>query len=307
MRISETCIAVAAVLALGATPSLAFETTRSAPAGPMPVLNLEAPRPVPPAPVMSVDPRAAVPPPSGLAMDVQRGVTSPSIAEATRCGMTMARAADKKALSALQYQAEQGQPAAQLQLGSMFARGDGVPRDDLKAFDYFNRIAESHVDEEPGTPQARIAANAFVALGCYYLEGIPNTRVRADPEEARNRFHYAATYFGDPDAQYHLARTMLDGVGGPRAPQQAVKWLGLAAGRGQHQAQAVLGRLLFEGAVVRRQAARGLMWLSLARDSATPEEVWIVELWDAAFKQASDDERAMALKYIEEWVRGRRR
>jgi uncharacterized protein len=298
---------VAAALALGVAPAPAFETTRGGAAGPMPVLNLEAPRPVPPAPVMSIDPRAAVPPPSGLAMDVPRGVTSPSIAEATRCGMTMARAADKKALSALQYQAEQGQPAAQLQLGSMLARGDGVPRDDLKAFEYFNRIAESHVDEEPGTAQARIAANAFVALGCYYLEGIPNTRVRADPEEARNRFHYAATYFGDPDAQYHLARTMLDGIGGPRTPQQAVKWLGLAAGRGQHQAQAVLGRLLFEGAVVRRQAARGLMWLSLARDSATPDEAWIVELWDAAFKQATDDERAMAVKYIEEWVRGRRR
>jgi hypothetical protein len=99
---------------------------------------------------------------------------------------------------------------------------------------------------------------------------------------------------------------MLDGVGGPRLPQQAVKWFGLAAARGQYQSQAMLGRILFEGSLVRRQAARGLMWLSLARDSAKPEETWIVDTWDSAFKQASDDERAMALKYIEEWLQGRR-
>jgi uncharacterized protein len=76
------------------------------------------------------------------------------------------------ALTALQYAAEQGQPTAQWKLGRMYADGDGVPRDDLRAFSYFSQIANSHPDEALGTPQARFVANAFVALGHYYLTSI---------------------------------------------------------------------------------------------------------------------------------------
>ena len=77
-------------------------------------------------------------------------------------------------LTALQYAAEQGQPVAQWKLGRMYADGDGVPRDDVRAFNYFNQVANSHPDEAPGTPQARFVADAFVALGHYYLTGIAN-------------------------------------------------------------------------------------------------------------------------------------
>lgn len=301
-----------ASLGFGAAPALAFEGTRGT--APTPMLSLDAPRGavVPPPPPMNLEPPArAVPPPSGPGLDMPRAAIPhpavPPAADGIRCGIASARAGDKpKALSALQYAAEQGHPAAQWQLGSMFARGDGVPRNDLKAFEYFTRIADEHADEAPTSPQARIAANAFVALGCYYLEGIPNSRVRADPDEARNRFFYAATYFGDADAQYHLARMMLEGMGGPRTPQQAIKFLGLSATKGNSAAQATLGRILFEGSLVRRQGALGLMWLTLARDGA-PDEAWIFDLWDSARKQANDDERAMAIKYIEERLNGRRK
>ena len=34
----------------------------------------------------------------------------------------------------------------------------------------------------------------------------------------------------------------------------------------------MLGQMLFDGEQLPRQAARGLMWLTLARDSATPDE-----------------------------------
>ena len=57
----------------------------------------------------------------------------------------------------------------------------------------------------PGTPQARFVANAFVALGHYYLDGIPNSKIEADPDRAREMFDYAACYFGDADAQYRWA------------------------------------------------------------------------------------------------------
>ena len=49
---------------------------------------------------------------------------------------------------------------------------------------------------------------------------------------------------------------------------QAARWFGLSAQKGQCQAQAMLGAMLFAGDHVPRQAARGLMWLTLAKDSA---------------------------------------
>lgn len=304
---------VVAGLGFGLAPALAFDGTQGV--APAPMLTLDTPRGpmAPPAPLLSQDPvsRMVLPPPgAGSAPTRVAPPVSPrpAMVDSIHCGGTYGVAGDKpKALSALQYAAEQGHPAAQWQLGSMFARGDGVPRDDLKAFEYFSRIADDHADEPPQGPQARIAASAFVALGCYYLDGIPNTHVHANPEEARNRFFYAASYFGDAEAQYHLARMMLDGVGGAPMPQQAIKWLGLSAAKGNAPAQAVLGRILFEGSLVQRQGARGLMWLLLASDSAkgSPDQGWIVDLCDSASRQANDDERAMALKYIQERLQGR--
>jgi TPR repeat protein len=212
-----------------------------------------------------------------------------------------------KAVSSLQYAAENGVPAAQWQLGRMYAKGDGVNKDDLRAFDYFSRIANAHADDSPGTPQARIVANAFVSLGRYYQTGIPNTHVKADISRALDMYSYAASYFGDPDGQYHLGRLHLDGTTTmPPDAWRAARWFARAAHKGQHQAQAMLGAMLFKGDQMPRQAARGLMWLTLARDAAGPDETWIADIYDSAFKQATDDERAMALRYLEAWLKGRR-
>ena len=134
-----------------------------------------------------------------------------------------------------------------------------------------------------------IVANAFVALGRYYLNGIPNSKIKSDPERAREMFSYAASYFGNADAQYDLARLYLNGGGTSRDDfRYGARWLGLAAQKGQHQAQALLGQMLFNGEQLPRQAARGLMWLTLARDSATPDETWIKESYNNAIAKASD-------------------
>jgi TPR repeat protein len=246
-----------------------------------------------------------------VAFDGTRTTGNPALplspVEAFRSGAEALRAGEKaKAVSSLQYAAEQGHALAQWKLGRMYASGDGVKQDDQRAFEYFSSIANAHADDNPNTPQARFVANAFVALGHYYLDGIPNSPVKADTRRAREMFAYAASYFGDPDAQYSLARLYLEGQGGSKDPRQAARWLGLAANKGQYQAQALLGHMLFKGELVPRQAARGLMWLTLARDASTVEDRWIVELYDAAFKQATNDERAMALTYLERWLKGRR-
>lgn len=209
-----------------------------------------------------------------------------------------------KSLSALQYAADQGHLAAQWKVGRMYAVGDGVPQDDQRAFIYFSQIANAHPDEPPGTPRGRIVANAFVALGHYYLTGIPNSAIVADATRAREMFAYAASYFGDADAQYQLGRLYLDNT--PSDPHQAARWFQLAANKGDCRAEAALGDMLFQGQRVPRQAARGLMWLTLGRDCAGSDEPWIKQAYDNAFHRANDDERAMALVFLEDWLKGRR-
>ena len=68
----------------------------------------------------------------------------------------------------------------------------------------------------------------------------------------------------------------------------------------------MLGQMLFNGDQLPKQAARGLMWLTLARDSAAPDEVWIKESYNKAIAKASEDDRAMALQMLEHWVQGRK-
>ena len=41
------------------------------------------------------------------------------------------------------------EPLAQWKLGRMYAEGDGVTRDDAKAYDYFSRIVDHFAEEEP--------------------------------------------------------------------------------------------------------------------------------------------------------------
>jgi TPR repeat protein len=228
--------------------------------------------------------------------------------EAFRSGAQSLKSGETaKGIHSLEYAAENGHALAQWKLGRMYAEGDGVTQNDLKAFEYFRRIADIHAEDNPDTPQARFVANAFVALGHYYLGGIPKTQVKPDPDRAREMFAYAASYFRDPDAQYYLARLYLDGNGAPHDPRTAARWFGLSAQKGQCSAQAMLGAMLFSGETVPRQAARGLMWLTLAKDNAgTTEQAWIAKLYDSAFQQATEDDRALAAVLLKRWLETRR-
>lgn len=246
----------------------------------------------------------AAPRPQPLAPAIKYG----SVREALRDGVRDYNAGDKQgAAQALEYAATQGHTLALWKLGRMYAEGDGVQHDDLKAFEYFSKLADLNADESPDSPNAGVIASAFVALGSYFLEGIKGTYVAANPGRAREMFQYAASYFSDPNAQYNLARLYLDGAGVDKDARQAARWFNLAAEKGHHPSQALLGHLLINGQGVPRQRARGLMWLILAREAADPaKEGWIEELYDKAFSGVSDSERKNALALLEQHMQARR-
>lgn len=214
-----------------------------------------------------------------------------SIRDAFQIGIRNYNAGDtENAVEALSYAAEQGHSAARWKLGRMYAAGDGVPADPIKAFDYFSKLVGA--ETMPDATTAPFVANAHVALGRYFLVGIPNTAVKANPGLARRHFATAANLFDDSDAQYSLARLFMDGVGGPKDRVQAARWLLVAAEKCHRPAQAVLGHMLFAGEGVPKQAARGLMWLQIAREGGG--EAWITQLHKEAFAAAKDNDRQAA-------------
>src|SRR5262245_52332923 len=67
----------------------------------------------------------------------------PSPVEALRSATEASRTGEQtRAVTSLQYAAEHGHPIALWQLGRIYADGDGVPRDDHRAFEYFQKFAD---------------------------------------------------------------------------------------------------------------------------------------------------------------------
>ena len=209
-----------------------------------------------------------------------------------------------KALEAYQSAAELGHIGALWKVGRMYEVGDGIDVDAFEAFRSYRTLATLHGNIAPNDRDAVFVASAFVSLGRYLLSGI-GERLAADPISARDTFFYAASYFGDREAQYRVGRMMVDGVGGDPLPRQGVRWLKLASDKGHIGATAVLGELLFDGRYVRQRPVLGLSMLTRARQLARDEErEWIEELQERAFAAASEEVRRRAVESAEAELTG---
>lgn len=299
-------------LAFGFSPAASFDGARG------PDVRVPDLGPVATGPIGS----GAVAPLGAVSVPPQHGAgTGPTLSavppasvqpfDALRSGNQMLREGRiDQGLLALEYAAERGVPGALWKLGRIYADGDGVRINQKRAFEYFRSLTKAHAYDPPAAPHARFVANAFVTLGHFYLAGIPDADIKPDPVVAHGMFRHAASYFGDPEAQYQVGRMYLEGSGTLKDAVQASRWLRLAADMGQRNAQALLGAMLFKGTDVSRQAAMGLFWLTVAKDAVAKEgagsdDKWITDTYSAAFAQATQDERARALGYLEGWMRRR--
>jgi uncharacterized protein len=287
MRISDAIRALALGFAVGLTPfaAFAFEVKEGAP---------------------DAAPARALPALPGIAApSVPDFGVDKSVRDAWRSFLHSYRSGDKKAaLKQLQTAADQGDILAQWKLGRMHADGDGIPQDHYKAFQIYSRIADTRPDESRDSPHAGVVANAFVALGHYWLDGIPQSPVKPHAGHAAKAFNYAAVYFGHPEAQYQLARMLLEGQIGKSDPRMAARWLNQAAEKGHVSAQAILGRMLFLGESMPRHGWKGLMWLKVARENASgKQEAWVAELHQRAHDQASDEDRRTAAQHAQRFMR----
>ena len=126
-----------------------------------------------------------------LALDGSNGTNAPpkispetfnSAQEALRAGVDDLQNGDaQSSVRALTYAAEGGEPLARWKLGSMYATGELVPRDDVLAYKYFEQLVESYNEDDVDRRDIGAISNAFVAVGLYSLNGIPNSDDQAGP------------------------------------------------------------------------------------------------------------------------------
>ena len=207
-----------------------------------------------------------------------------------------------EAVEALRYAADKGHPGARWKLGQMYAKGDGVPKNDFEAFKIFEEIIAAEQDDTSSSPNAAYVASSVTALGDYMRKGIPDSPISVDLSQARQLYFHAASVFGDPRAQFQLGRMLLNGEGGRPNPRQAARWLKLASEKGNVGAQALLGYLLFDGEKIKLRAepVRGLAMLTAALKQAAPmDQEWIRPLQEEAFSLATEADRRTALAYAE--------
>jgi hypothetical protein len=298
LRRSDVILSIGLLaLAVGLSPAVSFDGTKTPEGAPVAV----------PLPGAGLGPNSGINATPLAAVPVAPLAVSPRVPaiEAFRSGTQALRQGKAdQAVAELEYAAEQGIPGAMWKLGRMYADGDGVAVNKARAYDYFKRLTVMYGDDSAGTPYAPYVSKAFVNLGLYYYAGIPGA-VNADPVRAREAYRYAASYFGDAEAQFYLGRMYLIGDGGQKNAKEAARWLSLSAEKGEARAQALLGEMLFKGREVPRQAARGLFWLIVAKDGAGADETWISDVYTGALAQATENDRALAHKYLEEWLKRR--
>jgi len=196
-------------------------------------------------------------------------------AEAFTYGVTQYKSGDKlTAIEALNFAAEKGVAGAQWKLARMYAEGDGVAQDDAKAFELFSEVVSHSADDDFGGVQAApYVSNAYVRIGTYLRQGIPNSKVKPDFGRARQAFTYGASFFGNADAQRNLARMYYSGEGGDRDLVQAAKWAKLSAGKGNPAAQQLaievsldLAQAHLDGKTTRQSAREAAKWARQAAD-----------------------------------------
>jgi TPR repeat protein len=144
--------------------------------------------------------------------------------------------------------AEQGNAAAEYNLGVIESQGQGVPKDDAKAAQWFLKAAQQ------GNVRAQYNLGAMYELG----EG-----VLQDSAQAALWFRKAAEQ-GNANAQSNLGAAYANGQGVPQDYAQAAQWYQKAAEQGYIDAQVNLASMYVEGNGVPRDYAKAGHWYRTA-------------------------------------------
>src|SRR5437016_449937 len=126
--------------------------------------------------------------------------------------------------------ADSGDADAQVNLGLLYAKGEGVPQDFAQALQWWQKAAAQ------GDAQAQVNLGLLYAKG----EGVPQNFA-----QARQWYEKAATQ-GNAQAQVNLGEMYARSEGVPQDYDKAMEWIQKAAAQGHARAQVDLGEMRSE-------------------------------------------------------------
>ncbi len=138
--------------------------------------------------------------------------------------------------------AQRGSVPAEYNLGRMYSQGQGVPRDDAQAIDWYRKAADQ------GNPGAQFNLGVMYETG----EGVPR-----DNAAAADWYIKAATQ-GYSSAEVRLAAMYAQGRGVPRDVGQALAWYRKAAAQLDADADLGLGLIYLDAARQPRSSVSGM-------------------------------------------------
>jgi uncharacterized protein len=190
-------------------------------------------------------------------------------------------------LQDLSAEVAKGDLPAQIELGRRLAQGQGVKKDEAKAARYFQDAISQAGEVGARDKRGPLVATAFRYLAQFHRRGVREANITANPAYSFDLLHHAASFFGDPQAQFELAKLLIAGDGVSKNTRAAAQWLLIASRKGHAPSQALLGDMLWHGNGVKRVPGDGLGLLAIARRNAAPEDrAWVSKMFEAARAEA---------------------
>lgn len=210
------------------------------------------------------------------------------------------------AVPALRFAADESTRAripAQYYLARIYADSSTPFTDHKQAYALFLQIATENADTiDPDDRRVAFVAKALIAVAGYLRTGLPQIGLERDVARAAQFLRYAATSFGDEDAQFELAKLYLKGDE-IEDPAFARHYLSVLAQKGHPGAQAVLAEQYWRGGkIVTRDQKRALALITVAVDNAPAQDkIWIEDIYHNIFCGSSQGVRSNADGLVAFW------
>jgi hypothetical protein len=243
-----------------------------------------------------------------LALAADRPVPFKSAEQALEQGLLNYRNNNfERAVSALRYAASQTGRThipAQYYLARIYAESGTGFTDNGQAYQLYLQIATENADtiDPDDRSQVPFVAKSLNAVAAYLRAGLPQIGLERDVVRAAQFLRYAATSFGDEDAQFELAKLYLKGEE-VEDLAFARHYLSVLAQKGHPGAQAVLAEQYWRGGkIVERDAKRALALITVAVDNApTQDRIWIEDIYHRIFCGSSQGVRNNADGIVQTW------
>ena len=171
------------------------------------------------------------------------------------------------------------------------------------AYDLYRKLVEENFDADPDDGRrAPFVAKALTALAGYLQRGVKEIGVRPEPGRAVEYLQHAATFFGDKDAQFELAKIYLSGGRSGEDVKRGMHYLSVLTEESHPGAQAYLADLLWRGRHVKKDERRALALITMAVENAPEHErIWIEDIYQNIYCGTSQGTRKQANGIVANW------